>query len=378
MNNPSNLDREVEHRIASRLLDVLIRAGLIAAMTLLCYRVFAPFLPLMIWAVILAVMIYPLHQAIARKLGGRQGLAASLLVVLGLVLIAGPATVLMSSLGEGVQQLVNDVRNSTLIIPAPSADVAKWPIVGERLYAIWSMAHSDLPGLVQSMQPRIGDLTKAALAFVAGIGISLLQFLAAFIIAGIIMAFGASGARSCRAICTRIAGVERGAKMAELSTSTIRAVALGVIGIAFIQATLVGGALLIAGVPWAGVLAVVALILGIAQIPAAVVILPAVVYLWVGGDYSTGESIGYTILLVLSGMADNVLKPLLLGRGVEAPMPVVLLGALGGMATNGILGMFLGATLLALGYQLFMGWVAQDPDTTGSTEKSGRRIESAK
>ncbi|MET0378433.1 MAG: AI-2E family transporter [Spongiibacteraceae bacterium] len=370
MSIPSNPDRELEHRIASRLLDVLIRAGLILAMTLLCYRVFAPFLPLMIWAVILAVMIYPLHQSIARRIGGRQGLAASLLVVTGLVLIAGPATVLMSSLGDGVHQFVNDVRNNTLVIPAPRASIAEWPVIGERLYAAWSMAHSDLPALVSSMQPKIGDLTKSALAFVAGIGISLMQFLAAFVIAGIIMAFGASGARSCRAISNRIVGVERGAKMAELSTSTIRAVALGVIGIAFIQATLVGGALLIAGVPWAGVLAVVALVLGIAQVPAAVVILPAIVYLWVGGDYSTAQSIGYTILLVLSGLADNILKPLLLGRGVEAPMPVVLLGALGGMATNGILGMFLGATLLALGYQLFMSWVAHDPDIAASTEKS--------
>lgn len=373
----TNPDRELEHRIASRLLDVLIRAGLILAMTLLCYRIFAPFLPLMIWAVILAVMIYPLHQHLARRIGGRQGLAACLLVVVGLVLIAGPATMLMSSMGDGVQQLLVHVRDGTLVIPAPYEGVAEWPVIGERLYAGWSRAHSDLPGLVQSMQPKIGGLTRAALAFVAGIGISLIQFLAAFVIAGIIMAFGAAGARSCRAIFNRIVGLERGAKMVELATSTIRAVALGVIGIAFIQSTLVGAALMIAGVPWAGVLAVVTLVFGIAQIPAAVVILPAVVYLWIGGDYSTGESIGYTIVLVLSGMVDNVLKPLLLGRGVEAPMPVVLFGALGGMAVNGILGMFLGATLLALGYQLFMSWVAHDPDAVAGVEALGSGVESS-
>ena len=129
------------------------------------------------------------------------------------------------------------------------------------------------------------------------------------------------------------------------------------IGVAFIQAIIVGLVLLVAGVPWAGVLAIVVLVLGIAQIPALIVTLPAIGYIWWAGTYGNGEAIFFTILIFLSGMADNVLKPLMLGRGVEAPMPVILLGALGGMAAKGILGMFVGATLLALGYQIFMGWV---------------------
>jgi predicted PurR-regulated permease PerM len=111
------------------------------------------------------------------------------------------------------------------------------------------------------------------------------------------------------------------------------------------------------------VLAVLVLVLGIAQVPALLVTLPAIVYLWSSGAHSTAAAIAYTVLLVLAGMADNVLKPLLLGRGVEAPMPVILLGALGGMAAAGILGMFVGATLLTLGYQIFMGWVAANPPT---------------
>jgi predicted PurR-regulated permease PerM len=139
-----------------------------------------------------------------------------------------------------------------------------------------------------------------------------------------------------------------------------------VIGIAFIQASLVGVGLLIAGVPWPGVLALIVLVLGVAQVPAALVILPSIAYLWMSGNYSVGESIAYTVLLGLTSSADNVLKPLLLGRGVDAPMPIILLGALGGLASSGILGLFLGATLLALGYKLFMGWVARDPDSTAA------------
>jgi len=98
-----------------------------------------------------------------------------------------------------------------------------------------------------------------------------------------------------------------------------------------------------------------------AGVPALVITLPCIIYVWASGHYSTGAAVAYTILLLLTGMADNVLKPMMLGRGVDVPMPVILLGALGGMATGGILGMFVGATALALGYEIFMKWVATEP-----------------
>jgi predicted PurR-regulated permease PerM len=162
----------------------------------------------------------------------------------------------------------------------------------------------------------------------------------------------------------------RGAQLAHLSTSTIRAVALGVIGVAFVQAIIVGVCLLVAGIPWAGVLAFIVLVLAIAQVPTLIVTLPAIGYIWWSGDYGNATAIVYTVLLVIAGMADNVLKPLMLGRGVEAPMPVILLGALGGMATSGILGLFVGATILALGYRLFMSWVATSSGAEAVTQDS--------
>ena len=358
MSVPEKSDSELGQRDMSGLLDVLIRAGLILALVMLCYQVFAPFLTLMIWALILAVALYPLHQYLAAKMGGKQGLAATIVVLLGVTLIIVPTAVLMSSLGDSVHQLIIDVQEGTLEIPAPREAVAAWPVVGEKLYAYWSAAYTDLPALIHSMQPKIGDLAKTALAFVGGIGAGLLLFVAAFIVAGIVMAFGKSGSRACLAIFERVAGPAKGAEFTKLSTATIRAVAQGVIGVAFIQAILVGLFLLLAGVPWAGVLAMIVLVLGIAQVPALIVTLPAIAYIWWSGEAGTVEAIIYSVLLFVAGMADNVLKPLMLGRGVDAPMPIILIGALGGMAAAGILGMFVGATLLALGYQIFMGWVA--------------------
>jgi predicted PurR-regulated permease PerM len=366
-------DQEAEQRLASRLLDVLVRAGLLLAMLFLCYRIFSPFLTLTAWAVILAVTLHPLHQLVARAIGERQGLAATLLVLLGIVLIVVPTAVLMSSLGDSVHRLIDDVQSNALDVPAPRAGVAEWPVIGPEVYAVWSRAHADLPSLVQSMQPKIGDLAKAGLGFVAGIGGGLLRFLAAFVVAGVLMAFGEAGDRASRAIFARAAGPERGAEFVRLSTATIRAVAQGVIGIAFLQAIVVGLCLLVAGVPWAGALAAVCLVLGVAQVPAVVVTLPAIVYVWAGSDHGRAEAVAYTILLLVAGMADNVLKPLLLGRGVDAPMPVILLGALGGMATAGIVGMFLGATLLALGYQIVTAWVATGPDDGAARDAGGQR-----
>jgi predicted PurR-regulated permease PerM len=366
MNSSGRIDAELERRMQTVLLDVLIRAGLIAAMVALCYQVFSPFLHLTVWAIILAVALYPLHQAVARRLGGRQGMSSTLIVVLGAALILAPTAILMARLGDSVHQLIQNVRANTLQLPPPPAGVAAWPIVGEKIHAYWSQASTDLPALIQSQQPEIGDLARAALAFVAGIGGAFLKLVAAFVVAAIIMAYGKAAIGASRAIFERMAGTARAGDFADLSTATIRAVALGVIGVAVIQAILVGVVMLVGHVPLAGVAAAIVLVLAIAQVPAIVVTIPAIAYIWMSGHYGTAAAVALTIGLVLAGMADNVLKPLLLGRGVDAPMVVILLGALGGMAAAGILGMFVGATLLALGYQIFMRWVAARHDTAAA------------
>ena len=342
----------------NRLRDLVIRVAIIGGLVLLCYRVFSPFLGLMAWAIILAVTLYPLHQRIARKVKEKQWLASVLLVVLGLVVIVAPTALLLNSLADSVRGFIADVQNNTLQVPPPSAAVADLPLVGKKLHDYWSKAHTDLPGLVQSLQPKLGELAARALSAVASIGTAMLLFIASFIVASILMAYGESGSRSSRAIFTRIMG-DRGEALLDLSVSTIRAVALGVIGVAFIQALLVGLSLFISGIPAAGVLAIIMLVLGLAQVPALIVTIPAIIYMWASGMHDTGMAVAYTVMLIIVGMADNVLKPLMLGRGVAVPMPVILLGALGGMATGGILGMFVGATALALGYEIFMAWVKE-------------------
>jgi predicted PurR-regulated permease PerM len=347
----------VEKRLVTRFLDMFIKFGLILGLASFCFTVFSPFMNMMLWALILAVTLYPLHQRFAARLGGKQGRASTLLVLLGILLIVAPTVAMVSSLGDSVSSLVDKVGNNTLTIPAPSDSIAAIPLVGEKLHAIWLKASTDLPSLVKSYQPQLGELAKQVVGMLASMGGGLLGFVASFIVAGIIMAWGAPGAVSASRIAVRFTDENKGIALVKLCTSTIRAVAQGVIGVAFIQALLAGIIMSLAGIPAVGIFFVLALILGIAQVPVILVTGPVIAYMWMAGDHGTLLNIIYSVLLVVAGMADNVLKPLLLGRGVDAPMPVVLLGALGGMATNGILGMFIGATLLSIGYRIFMAWV---------------------
>ena len=368
---------DVARRRTAGLWDTLIRIALIGGLAILCFRVFSPFLNLMVWSIVLAITLYPLHQWLARKLGGKQGLTSTILALLAVLLVVIPTWLLVNSLADSVQGFVGAVQQNTLQVPPPRESVKSWPVVGNKFYDLWSKARADLPSVVQSMQPKIGDLARTALSIVASMSKAMLLFLASFIVGCIFMAYGSSAARSGRAFFHRVAGSARGEEFVKLTVATIRAVALGVIGVATIQAILVGLALMLAGIRVAGVLAIITLILGIAQVPALLVTLPVIIYIWASGDYSTGMAITHTIVLLVVGMADNVLKPLMLGRGVDVPMPVILLGALGGMATGGILGMFVGATALALGYKVFQSWIASPVDAEeASTEEQVKPVDS--
>ena len=358
----NELSTVVEKRLVARFLDMFIKLGLILGLASFCFTIVSPFMNMLLWALILAVTLYPLHQRFASRMGGKQGRAATVLVLLGVLLIVAPTVAMVSSLGDSVSSVVEKVSNDSLVIPAPSADVASIPVVGKKTYALWTKASTDLPGLVNAYRPQLGDIAKQVVGVLASMGGGLIGFVFSFIVAGIMMAWGAAGARSSERIAVRITDERRGVALTKLCTSTIRAVAMGVIGVAFIQALLAGVVMTIAGIPAVGIFFILALILGIAQVPVILVTAPAIAIMWMTGDHGTVLNIIFTVLLVIAGMADNVLKPLLLGRGVDAPMPVVLIGALGGMAASGILGMFIGATLLSIGYRIFMAWVHQGPN----------------
>ena len=349
-----------EKTLSRHMLDVLIRAGLLAIMVIFCFRIFSPFMNLMLWSVILAITLYPLQRRLQNKLGSSNGLTATLIVLIVIGVLMATVFLLGQSLVDSVEGAMAMVKADSLQIPLPPETIATWPLVGKPLHHFWMQAVTDLPDLIQKYLPEIKHSILSLLSKLAGAGMGFLVFIVALIIAGIFMAFGESGDRSAVQIVSRICGPVKGPKITTLCTTTIRAVALGVIGIAFIQMLLVGTAFVLMGVPGAGLLALVLLLLGIMQLPATLITLPVVLYVFSSEGAST-VTIVFAIYVFIAGLIDNVLKPLLLGRGVDVPMPVVLIGALGGMVTGGIIGLFIGPVLLAVGYQLFWQWVKDPP-----------------
>jgi predicted PurR-regulated permease PerM len=264
-------------------------------------------------------------------------------------------------MAESVQSAVALIKSDDMHIPPPADSIAHWPLVGQTLYDFWLQASVDLSSALKKVSPYLKDFSLSLLGKLADVGLGFLMFIFALIIAGIFMAYGDSSGRSAVRITSRISGPDKGPKIAELCTATIRAVAQGVVGIAFIQMLLVGVGFVVMGVPGAGLLALAALLLGIMQLPVLLITLPVIGFVFITEGASVA-SIAFAAYSVVAGMADNVLKPMLLGRGVDVPMPVILIGALGGMVTSGFIGLFLGPVILAVGYQLFWQWVDDQPN----------------
>lgn len=352
-------------------IDVLIKAALIGILAISCYLVFGAFRDLLLWSLFLAVMLYPLHRRLRPRLGNYDGLTSTLIVVLSLVVLIGPTYLLTAALVDSVQHALAALRSDIAPIPPAPDWLAGWP----RLHALWQQAAADEGGTLRTLVPQVRQFALGLLGRIAGVGTAFLLLVAALVVAGIMMAYGEQGHRAMRRIASRIVGPAEGDDIVHLCTATIRTVALGVIGIAFIQMLLVGVGFVFMGVPGAGLLALAVLVLGVAQVPAIVLVGPVIAYVFVseGANLTT---IVFAVYSIVAGLADNVLKPLLLGRGVDVPMPVVLIGALGGLVVQGIIGLFIGPIVLALGYRLFWEWVDGTTSTTTTTSGATREPDS--
>ena len=338
-------------------MDSMIQLALLGFLVVMSFQVFQSFAIIMLWGLILAVMIYPLHQRLAKRMGGKQGRSATVIVLIGCLSLGGPMTMLGLSFASQIQEVMAKYESGELTIKAPSEGVQDWPIFGEKVYAAWSGAAADLPEFVEQNAQQLQS-TFSTILSLAGDAVGLVfMFLGAMIIAGIMMAWGKEGSDAMYRIAGRLAGPRKGPHLHSTSVATIRSVATGVIGVAVIQAGLLGLGFLAADIPAAGILTLIVVFIGIIQLPAIILTLPVIAYVWMAGDGSTIVNVALTVYLVVAGAVDGVLKPMLLGKGVSVPMPVVLIGALGGMAAGCLIGLFLGATLLAVAYQIFMDWV---------------------
>lgn len=356
MSTPAPTSQEREY--LSRIVEAAIRLGLLAALVAWCLLIVSPFLIPIVWGVIIAVATYNGYRRIEAAAGGRRLVAGSIYVLAGLVLLIVPAVMLGSTLVSGAQGLADGLQEGALRIPPPPEAVATWPLIGEPLAAFWQGASSNLEATLQSIAPQLKALGGWLLSTAAGAGLGILQFVLAIVIAGVLLAHAQAGGRAARAVAERLAG-DQGLGFADVAEATVRSVARGILGVALIQSVLAGIGFLVMGIPGAGLWALVALLLSVVQIGIFPVVLPVLVY-----AFYTADTLPFVIFLVWNlavGTLDNVLKPILLGRGVKVPMVVIFVGAIGGFITSGIIGLFIGAVILALGYKLFLAWLYGEP-----------------
>jgi predicted PurR-regulated permease PerM len=255
---------------------------------------------------------------------------------------------------DNVQTLAAHLTADGLHVPAPPDAIATWPLVGEPAHRFWSLASTNLGDALAEIRTQIRALSVFLLAAIANAGLGMLQFVIAVIIAGVLLLQAEGGARAAHAVATRLAG-ERGPGLVTLAEATIRSVARGVLGTAMIQALLAGVGLVVAGVPAAGLLAFVCLILCTVQIGPGLVLVPAMIYLFWSADTMT--AILFTAWSIPVMLIDNLLKPYLMRRGVDVPTVIILIGVVGGLLAYGLIGVFLGPVVIALGYELLRAWV---------------------
>jgi len=343
----------------SRSLEVTIKVGLVLGLIAWCFMIVKPFLMISLWSVILAVAIYPMYGWIRDKLRNRRIIAAVIVTLFLLLLILVPIILLGGSLGDAVRFVKDALTSGKSLVPPPSEEVRSWPVIGPQLYELWHRASENLANVAIEYKSQLMTGLSWFLSALTNAGLGLMIILGSILISGVILVYADKGSGAARRIAVRLMGA-KGTVTIDNAEITIRNVARGILGVAFIQAFLAGIGFLVAGIPGAGLWALIGFLLAIVQIGIGPVIIGVLIYAFIRLSMMT--AILLTLWCIIPLVIDNVLKPLLLGRNAPAPMLVVFLGAIGGFISFGIIGLFAGAVVLSLGYDLFRFWLKNEND----------------
>ena len=350
-------ERDKREAITKNAIEIAIKISLLGLMVVISFKLIQPFLIPVVWGIILAVAMEPFIAKIANMLGGKRSLAAVLFVLLIVAALIVPTVLMTLSSIDAVQTLSAQMDSGTLVVPPPPTRVADWPLVGESVFKAWQLAATNLEGALTQYTPQIKAVTAKVLGSVGGGLAGIFMAIISTCIAGVFLAKSEKSAAVAEKIFTRIAG-DKGPEFTTLATATIRGVMQGVVGVAVIQAILAAIGMTVVGVPAAGLWSILVLVCAVAQLPPILVLGPVAAYVFSVSD--TTPAVIFLIWAMLVSASDGFLKPLLMGRGVDIPMLVILLGALGGMMLSGIIGLFVGAVVLAITYTLFMAWLGEN------------------
>lgn len=348
-----------DDRITASFIETAIRLAVLALLLYWSFVLVQPFISIFVWSAVLAVALCPIFEWISHGLGGRRRLAAALTTVLSLLVIIGPATWLAIGLVDSVRMISERLDPSMLGVPSPPVSVKDWPLIGEPVYQFWDLASTNLSAAFATIVPQLKPLGARLLRVGADTGLGILKFLIAVIVAGFLFSPAPALAAAVKRFSRRL-NPERGEELVGQAAATIRAVSRGVIGISVLQALLAGIGLMAAGIPQASLITFAVLVLGIIQIGPTIVIVPVIIWSWM--TMETTSALLFTAYMVPVNLLDNLLRPLVMGRGLKTPILVILIGVIGGTLAYGITGLFLGPIVLAVIWELMVAWI-QEQDT---------------
>jgi predicted PurR-regulated permease PerM len=340
--------------------EMAIHLGFIGFLAYWSFILISPFLPFFVWSVVLTVALYPVFDWLAAVLGSRRGLAATLITILGLLVVIGPVTWLGLGIIDGLKTLVERLDSGKLI-PPPSETIKNWPLVGQQIYDFWTLASTNVHSALTSLLPQLQPLGEILLDMASSAGTGMLKFLASVIIAGFLFSPGPLLVVAARRLARRIDSTH-GEKFVGLAGTTIRAVSRGVIGISVLQAVIGGIGMSLAVVPGASLLTLAILVLGIIQVGPLLVVAPLVVWSWT--TMTMGPALALTACMVTVSVIDNFLKPFVLTSG-STPRLVTFIGVIGGVITYGFAGLFVGPVVLAVAWDLANAWIYNREDAAG-------------
>lgn len=341
----------------SAIINLILQLTLLAFLLTWCFLILQSFISPIIWATVMAITLFPLHKRLTKYLRGRSAWSAMLITLFVLILFIVPAGLFFKVSIDEFQEIKAGYAGESFHLAAPSESVKDWPLIGGKVYSLWLEAATDLPAFMQSHGDQFKELAVGALKLLGSTGKGLLLLTLSIIISGVFLAYSERSGETAKKILVRLAG-KSGEEMVSLAIVTIRNVAKGILGVAAIQSFLAGLGFVIAGVPAAGLLVLICFILALVQLGLFPVVIGVIIYIWNTADPLTASLL--TIWMLFIGTVDNVLKPILLGKGAPVPMIVVFLGAIGGFILSGFIGLFTGAIVLSLGYKLFELWSKQD------------------
>jgi predicted PurR-regulated permease PerM len=341
------------------MIETVIKLAILGVMFFATFRIIQPFVMPVLWGVIIAVAVNPLTAKISNKMGGRHKTVSILFALVVIAALIIPSILLILSSIDAVQLFTQSMENRTFSVPPPPVKVEAWPIIGEPLYSAWNLASSNLEGALQKFSPQLKQFAGTLLVQAGSGVIVVFMLFISVVIAAALLATAEKGSATVEKILIKFAG-KQGKDIKILATATIRGVMQGVIGVAVLQSTLAAIGMVMVGVPAAGLWALFVLILAVIQLSPIIILGPIAV--WVFQLTDTIPAVIFLIWILLVSGCDGVLKPMLMGRGVDAPMLVILIGALGGMMLSGIIGLFVGAIIVAICYTLFMAWIEEEPE----------------